>query len=275
MSPTAENPTSGNPFGEDRSTLYVYAIVPAPAPQPGVAGIDGSALEVVTAPSGLAAVVHDHQTGPYEGPDEDVKRWVLQHSEVVEDMWAQASSVLPVSFNVIVRPSAATGATATDQLQEWMTEAGEELHQVLTQLAGTSELRVEITLDQHQFAEDHEEVRHLRAEMESRPAGVRRLLEKRLDRLKRQLTDQAADELYPAYRSRIAAHCQRIQEYTNRQRPKGVVSLLTAACLVNADQVSDLGAELSLIQDELPTAQIRFLGPWPPYSFVDLAGPQT
>lgn len=89
-------------------TLYVYAVVPADTPAPSVTGIDGRPLRLITAPSGLAAVVHPHESGPYEGPDEDVKRWVLQHSDVVEDCWTRAASVLPVSFNVIVRASEET-----------------------------------------------------------------------------------------------------------------------------------------------------------------------
>ena len=255
------------------TTLYVYAVVPADSPPPSVTGIDGSPLHVVAAPSGLAAVVHSHQAGPYEGPDEDVKRWVLEHSDVVEDSWAHARSVLPVSFNVIVRPSEDSGASAADQLRHWLTDTGQELTEKLDGLAGTSELRVEITLNQHQLPQDHPEVRELQAELESRPAGVRRLLQKRLEKLEKQLTEHAADDLYPDCRSRIAARSLRVQEYTNSQRTKAEVPVLSAACLVSSERITDLGAELTSFQAETPEAQIRFLGPWPPYSFVDLIQP--
>ena len=255
------------------STLYVYALVPSGSPHPDVTGIAEAPLHMVTAPSGVAAVVHSHHAAPYEGGDDDVKRWVLQHSDVVEACWTRASSVLPVSFNVIVRPSAETGASAADQLQEWLTTVGDELRHKLEELAGTSELRVEISLDHHEFPQEHETVRELQQEKESRPAGVRRLLEKRLEKLEKRLTDSAADHLYPNYRSRIAARCLQVQEYTSSQRPKGAVSVLSAACLVTSEGIPELGAELSNIQDEETAAQIRFLGPWPPYSFVDLTGP--
>lgn len=189
----------------NETTLYVYAVVPADTPAPSVTGIDGRPLHSVAAPSGLAAIVHTHQSGPYEGPDEDVKRWVLEHSDVVEDSWSRAESVLPVSFNVIVRASEETGATAEEQLQHWLTDTADELKDKLQQLAGTSELRVEISLDQHEFPQEEETIQQLRQEIESRPAGVQRLLQKKLEKLEKQLTDQAADDLYPTYRSRIAA----------------------------------------------------------------------
>lgn len=262
-----------NIAGREAETLYVYGIIPAGSPAPAVAGIDGAELQTVTAPSGLAAVVHTHRSGPYEGPDEDVKRWVLAHSDVVDDCWNRAGAVLPVSFNVIVRPSERTGAPAIDQLTEWLDGSAGELSQKLGELAGTSELRVEITLDQHAKAADHAAVRELRAEMETRPAGVRRLLEKRLDKLEKQITDQAADELFPASRARIAAHCLQIQGYTPSSRTKGAISVLSVACLVDEPQIGALGAELAEIRDEIPAADIRFLGPWPPYSFVDLTAP--
>lgn len=256
-------------------TLYVYAVVPADTPAPSVTGIDGRPLRLITAPSGLAAVVHPHESGPYEGPDEDVKRWVLQHSDVVEDCWTRAASVLPVSFNVIVRASEETGDSPEEQLKRWLTETKEELHQKLEELAGTSELRVEIILDQHEFSRNDDQVLQLTAEMESRPAGVRRLLQKRLEKLEKQLTDRAADDLYPTYRSRVAARSLQLQEYTSSQRPAGTVPVLSAACLVSSERIRDLGAELTSIQEETPEAQIRFLGPWPPYSFVDFTAPQA
>lgn len=255
-------------------TLYVYAVVPADSPAPSVTGIDGTSLEMVTARSGAAAIVHRHGGEPYEGSDDDVKRRVLEHSDVVEDCWTHASSVLPVSFNVIVRAAEETSATAEEQLRQWLTESGEELTEKLDKLAETSELRVEITLDPSQYARDHAEVAELRAESESKPPGVRRLLQKRLETLQRQLTDQAADELYPDYRSRIAACSLTLQEYSPRQRRADAVPVISAACLMPTPQISDLGHVLSAIQAENPDAQIRFLGPWPPYSFVDLQQPR-
>ncbi|NDK33168.1 GvpL/GvpF family gas vesicle protein [Nesterenkonia haasae] len=250
-------------------TLYVYAIVPADSPAPTGTGIDGAPLHTVNSAQ-VSAVVHTHHSGPYEGPDEDVKRWVLEHSDVIEDCWSHASSVLPVSFNVIARGSDDAGATAADQLKSWLDDAGDDLSQRLADLAGTSELRVEITLSTEEFPQHDPTVTQLTADLEEKPPGVRRLLEKRLQKVQKQVTDAAADQLYPEYRARLAAQCLQLQDYASAHRPAGTVSVLSAACLVDSAHISRLGAELTSIQEETPSAHIRFLGPWPPYSFVDI-----
>lgn len=250
-------------------TLYVYAIIPAGSSAPTGTGIDGAALHTVEAPD-VSAVVHTHRSGPYEGPDEDVKRWVLEHSDVIEECWTRAPSVLPVSFNVIARGSEDSGHTAEQQLTRWLTETGPELTQRLADLTGTSELRVEITLDTEEFPQHEATVTQLQAELEDKPPGVRRLLEKRLQKVQKQVTDAAADQLYPEYRARLAAQCLQVQDYASSHRPAGAVSVISAACLVESAHISRLGAELTAIQEETPSAHIRFLGPWPPYSFVDI-----
>jgi hypothetical protein len=250
-------------------TLYVYAIVPGGSPAPTGTGIDGSPLHTVDADL-VSAVVHTHHSSPYEGPDDDVKRWVLEHSDVIEECWTHAPSVLPVSFNVIARGSEESGATAEEQLRSWLQDTGQELMQRLTDLADTSELRVEINLDTDEFPQQEPDVAELKADLEGKAPGVRRLLEKRLQKVQKQLTEAAADRLYPEYRTRIAAQCLQLQDYATTQRPEGAVSVLSAACLVDSAHISRLGAELTKIQEETSAAQIRFLGPWPPYSFVDI-----
>lgn len=251
--------------------LYVYAIVPAGDYTPKVNGIDGSQVHLIGNPEGPRAVVHTHTGGPYDGPDDDVKRWILQHSEVVEDGWQGAGSVLPVSFNVIVRPDTESGATSTAQLERWLEESNGALSARLGELHGTSELRVEISLDRSAFVEANDEVRRIKVDMEDRPAGVRRLLEKRLEKTEKELADREADDLYPSLRARIAEQCLGIEEYRTPPREAGQTPILMASCLVTEPGIQNLGAELTSIQNEQPAVSIRFLGPWPPYSFADMS----
>lgn len=254
------------------SKLYVYAVVSGEDYRPQTAGIDEAQLHLVGDIGGPRAIVHSHSGGPYDGPDDDVKRWVLEHSAVVEDGWQRAGAVLPVSFNVIVRPDLDSDASATQQLQAWLDATRAALSTRLHELEGTSELRVELSLERREFVAGSEEVRNIRADMADRPAGVRRLLEKRLDKTEKEFADQAADGLYPDLRARIAAHCREIAEYRAPQREAGRTPVLMASCLVADDDIEALGAELTAIRNEHSAIAIRFLGPWPPYSFADLSG---
>lgn len=253
------------------SKLYVYAVVSASDYRPTTTGIDGSPLHLVGDPSGPQAVVHTHSGGPYDGPDEDVKRWVLQHSEVIEDGWQGVGTVLPVSFNVIVRPDLDSGLSARSQLEGWLAGSRSVLTKRLDELDGASELRVEISLERSAFVETSDEIRSIKSDMVDRPAGVRRLLEKRLEKIEKELTDRAADDLYPAVRTRIAAQCLEIEEYRTPAREAGQTPVLMASCLVTEPGIQRLGAELTAIQNEQPAITIRFLGPWPPYSFADMS----
>lgn len=256
----------------DRSTLYVYAVVPSGDYQPSVTGIAGAPLHVIGSPAGPRAVVHTHTAGPYDGPDDQVKEWILQHSDVVEDGWQATGSVLPVSFNVIVRADAETGASATAQLEAWLATSADALNARLRELDGASELRVEIALERSTFVANSDEVKQIKEDMADRPAGVRRLLTKRLEKTEKELADQAADQLYPDFRARIASRSVEIEEYRKPVREAGQVPVLTASCLVGKSGIEPLGAELTAIQNEHPGLVIRFLGPWPPYSFADMAG---
>lgn len=251
--------------------LYVYAVVAGDDYTPAVTGIDGSALHMVGRDTGPRAVVHRHTRGPFDGPDDSVRRWVLEHSEVIDDAWQNSPALLPVSFNVIVRSDPETEATATQQLEHWLDDSAETLSRRLEELRDTSELRVELSLDGSLLEEVDAEVGDMRTEMERRPAGVRRLLEKRLEKTEKEIVDRAADRIYPEIRARIAAHCLDIEEHRSTSRESGLTPVIMASCLVRGTEITALGAELTALKKAQPALSIRFLGPWPPYSFADVS----
>lgn len=249
--------------------LYTYAIVPSSLPINAIGtGINAAPLELVAVAEGLAAVVHHHAGAPYDGADADVERWILEHGNVVERAWESTGTVLPMSFNVIV--AAGGGVDAGERLKEWLAEAAPALTERLNALRNRVELRVEISLNQHTAAEQSVDVAELRNEMQQRPPGVQRLLQKRLDTMERDIADQLADGLYPQYRRRLAALSEDLTENRRAHRPAGYVSVLTVSLLVPRDQVERVGLELTAITEEQPAADVRFLGPWPPYSFADV-----
>jgi len=265
MTAGTQGPTT-TPGSTATEGLYVYAVGRGEPDDLG-AGVDGAPLERVTA-HGLCAVVHRHAAGPYAGADDDVRRRVVEHSDVVDRLWQATGAVLPMSFNVIV--AGTDDEPARDRLAAWLGEAAEQLGARLGQLTGRGELQVDIGLDQHEAGADDPRVAAQRAELESRPPGVRRLLTKRLEQLEREVADARALDLYPELRRRLAATAEEVTE-TRRAHPEpGVVPVIGLALLVPLDEVDRVGRELTRIRAEQPAARIRYVGPWPPYSFADV-----
>jgi hypothetical protein len=254
--------------------LYVYAVVPdRPGAADGVTGVDGRPLRLLTAPgTDLAALVHDAAPVPYQGPDEDVRRWVAEQDRAVVEVWERTGALLPMTFNVLVAPdtSPENPRDAEDRLRDWIASRAAGLRSRLEALAGRAELRVEITVDRTAGARDDERARALEAEMENRSPGLRRLLAKQLEQIRRESSERLADVLHADVRRRLLAVTEDLRERSRTVRDPGEVDVLSAALLVPTRDIEAVGAVLAAVREEQPATRIRFLGPWPPYTFADL-----
>ncbi|MER5480353.1 GvpL/GvpF family gas vesicle protein [Streptomyces sp. NPDC002734] len=257
------------------SALYVYALLPdVPGdPADGVTGLDDRTLRVVRAPgTGLAALVHDGPAEPFEGGDETVRRWVVEQDRAVVAVWERTGAVLPMTFNVLVAPGAEAGAE--ERLCAWLGERAEELSGRLRELDGRAELRVELTVDREAATGDDERARALEAEMADRSPGMRRLLAKKLEGLRKEASERLADSIHADVRRRLAAVVEDIRDRTRSVRDPREAEVMSAALLVPATEIETVGTVLADVQDSHPAVRVRFLGPWPPYSFTELpAGP--
>ncbi|GAA2441985.1 GvpL/GvpF family gas vesicle protein [Streptomyces macrosporus] len=255
--------------------LYVYAVVPhRPAAAAGVTGVDGRPLRLLEAPgTGVAALVHDADPAPYQGTDEEVRRRVAEQDAAVVAVWERTGTALPMTFNVLVAPDTSAGAprSAEERLREWLASRADGLRSRLDALADRAELRVEITVDRAEAARDDERARSLEAEMADRSPGLRRLLARQLEQIRRESSERLADALYADVRHRLLAVAEDLRERSRSVRDADESNVLSAALLVRKPDIEAVGAVLAAVRDEQPAARIRFLGPWPPYSFADLS----
>ena len=251
--------------------LYVYAIIPAEGLSSSdlPKGINGQSLHLVET-EGLAAIVHNAEPEPYQGPDSDVKRWVLEHSDVADAAWQQLGTILPMTFNVIVAPGEDAVQHPEQRLRTWLAASADTMRAHLDKLRDHVELRVAISLDEDTATADDPELLELREGIDARPAGVQRLYRKRVEERRRTVAERIADELYPLVRKRLVALAEDMVETPRPGREPGSVTVLNVSLLVHVDAVEAFGLELAEIRDTQPGAQIRYLGPWPPYSFGDL-----
>lgn len=250
------------------SALYVYAIVPSDAEEIAISGI-GRAPAYVVREGAVAAVVHDLPAAePYRGSDDEIREAIAEHAAVVEAAWNAAGTVLPVTFDMLIAPSGAT--PAVDRLREWLRTEGEQLAAKLAALRGMTELKVEIAIDPA-LLPPSAEIEQARADLETRSAGARRLFERKLTALERDHAAARAAELYAVVRRALAGASQDLTEHRRYRPDAPLVPLIAVSVLVRRDQVDEVGKTLSGLRDAHRYLAIRFLGPWPPYSFADLA----
>ncbi|MFF0166204.1 GvpL/GvpF family gas vesicle protein [Streptomyces prasinus] len=270
----------------EHTALYVYALLPdRPDAADGVTGIDGRPLRLVRVPgTSVAALVHDAAPAPLEGGDDQVRRWVEEQSRAVDTVWERTGSVLPMTFNVLVaaEPSpedgtaagSPAGRSAEQRLTEWVTEQAADIGGQLEGLAGRCELRVDITVDRTAAtaggtggaAKDTPE-----GGPDGLSPGMRRLMAKQREHRSRATAGQLADTLHAETRQRLLAVAEDYRDRGPTHRVAGETDVLCAALLVRREDIDAVGAVLTDLRARQPAVRVRFLGPWPPYSFIDTA----
>ncbi|MCF2128201.1 GvpL/GvpF family gas vesicle protein [Strepomyces sp. STD 3.1] len=255
------------------SALYVYALLPdRPGAADGVTGLDGRRLRLVpVVGTALAALVHDAAPEPFQGDDDQVRRWVAEQSEAVTTVWERTGTLLPMTFNVLVAADTASGRSAEQRLGDWVRDQRDEVTGQLDALAGRCELRVEVALERGAGGETGAQATADTRESEGdgRSPGMRRLLAKQREQREKNTAGQLADTLHAGLRRQLLSVAEDLRDRGPAQRTAGETAVLSAALLVRREDIDAVGAVLSEARAGEPALRIRFLGPWPPYSFTE------
>lgn len=258
----------------DTTGRYVYCIMPTiEKKQWGQIGLDGQPVYTLSYKD-ISALVHDCPLEPYQGNDETVKEWVWTHSQVVDAAWTEATVVLPMTFDCIVRPM--EGRTVEETMIAWLHAEYDGFKAKLEEFKGKVELGVQIfwLVDavSAKIMQANEEIRSLRQEMEHKPKGMAYFYQQKVEKaLKREL-EAKADKDYRDCYQRITSYAEDVRVNKVKRPAKGMQSLLNLSLLLKKDRVQALGEELDRMKME-EAVEIHFTGPWPPYSFVSKAIP--
>lgn len=250
-----------NPLSSQPAT-YVYGIAPAepfrgpPLRAPGI----GGRVTVRTISLGdLVAVVSD-----VPGVDIDLKREnLLDHQRVLEEV-LKRSDVLPFSFGTV--------ANNDEEVREILLRDGyEALHEQLEYIRGCVELEVKVFWRQDrlffEIAQENEEVRALRDTISQLPddaAGEKLTLG--------QLTE-AEIELKSAWEADAVLDVLEQHAVDLLVSPNlNDTMLLNAAFLVERSREGEFdGAVYGLGEAQAGRLIFNYVGPLPPYSFINLA----
>jgi hypothetical protein len=256
----------------EASARYVYAVVPRLVREDfGPIGIAGARVYTL-AHGNIAAVVHDCPPEPYQGEPATVAAWVETHNDVIDTAWREAGSVLPMRFNVIVKADGER--PAEENVRQWLELEHGNLEAKLTEFRGRMELGVQVLWDPaiiaRRIVEANDETRALRAEVATKPPGVAYFIEHKVaDLVKAEMERKAQRDFATCYR-RLKDHSD--ATHVNKVRKEdGRAMIANLSLLVERDRVQEIGVVLQEVGEE-EGVEVRFTGPWPPYTFAATVG---
>jgi len=242
---------------EAEGKVYVYGVVAAAEhasmPDAGVAGADVRMVEH----DGLAAIVSD-----LDRESLVAAREVRAHWRVIEAAAAEAT-VLPVRFATVLAGDRAV-------VDELLAPQAERLTELLRALAGRVQLAVKGEYDEEvllqEIVSQTPAVRALRERVRDRPEAASYYDRIRLGELvsgeigRRRARDQ--QEALAA----LEGHA----EVSKANEPRSANGAFDLAFLVPREKVEAFGAPVRALSQALgDRIRLRYLGPLPPYSFVD------
>ncbi|TRZ68909.1 MAG: hypothetical protein D4Q77_00620 [Methanothrix sp.] len=250
---------------------YLYSIINSGAELSfGDIGIDDS--DVYTIPhKDIAAVAHSCKARPYDTKDDEkVKEWILAHGYVIDQATKKFGTVLPFSFDVIVRGDDNT-------VKEWLDTNYNLFKGDLDRVEGKAEYSVQIFCDQEKLAEmivsGDQEIAILKKKIEKMPKGVAYLLQRKLELKIKDGVSGEISRLAGDFGTKIRKHVWETKvEGKPSQVPekyKDKMLVVALSCLVQDNNVGKLGRVLDEINHREGFA-VRFTGPWAPFSFIRL-----
>ena len=238
-----------------------------------VHGVDDEPVRVL-AIGNITVVVHDCDS-LYDTADTDVlRKWVLQHQQVVDRAGERFGTPLPFQFDTIL--------TGTDErVRKWVDEERETLSGHLDALSGHWEYRIEVQRDESELTAALEASDERLAELEEKiadaDAGTAFMHEKQYDRRLTELKRERRAERSATLESRLTDLAREVHELgspTTLDEERDTGGMETQArftVLAPAEQEEAIGEVLDEIAAESGT-EVRFTGPWPPYTFTPAIG---
>ena len=193
---------------------------------------------------------------------------LMAHAHALEAM-AALGTVLPMQFGVEMPDD--------DTVRRELIESrGDEIRSLLEQFAGLLQLTVSVELKEEEALREalrrDSDLVALRDHVQSASPGERHSSEMRLgeavagalDLLRAEVGDRVVDGLIPIARA------------ISLGEARGALQAVEAALLVERDRQSEVDATVTTLRDDLtPLAAVRYVGPQPPYAFLDAASSEV
>lgn len=235
-------------------------------------GIDGRPARLVEA-DGVGAVVQRCES-LFDSDDPDtVKEWLLDHQRTVDAAGEAFGTPLPFRFDTIVRGD--EGA-----VREWLEEEHDALEEALAAVEGRWEYRVELVEagapPEEELRAADDRLRELHEACEAASEGTAFLKRKQYDERLRALQRQRREDTIAELESRLAelaAAVQPVDASSSGSPLGGGRKGPRIALLADDDREEAIGDAIEDVVDE--GAEVRYTGPWPPYTFTPAFGEES
>ncbi|MHB1418084.1 MAG: GvpL/GvpF family gas vesicle protein [Bacillota bacterium] len=256
---------TGENYLNELSGRYVYCVTIGTPPSLGPCGLNGAAVEPIFYRN-ICALTHLSLPAPYQGNAEELINMVLCHGNVVDTVWAQTGHIVPVTFNTII---IGKERTAEENVRLWLSRNYNYLVRMLHFFAGKVELGVQINWDKDHASAIFRKTTENRVpepQDQARTKGTAYLLKRQREKIHRQIMAATIQEAKEDYYRRLARYTDDVRE-GKIQDPVGKLMILNASILVKRPQIGLVGDELATLSRK-QGVEVKFTGPWPPYSFV-------
>src|SRR2546422_7522639 len=255
VEPPSDKPASGE-------GIYVYCIIEsAEARTFGKIGIGGRGDEVYTVHhEDLAAVVSRSLLMVYDPTRENA----LTHEHVNEVVMIDNNfTPVPMSFGTLFKTE--------DDTKEFLKDTYKELRDVLLKMKDKLEVGLKVNWDREKVLEEieqeNEELRRLKAEIESNQQTSTYFARMQLGRLVEQALADKAD----AYVREIYNELQGAAIASRSNKVIGDKMIMNAAFLVARDKQDQFDQKVHEIGKRYEgRLSFKYTGPWPPYNFVTI-----
>lgn len=250
--------------------LYIYCVAIGDREEPlDLSGLDGAPIWAL-AHHGLLAIVQECEPKPFSSEDQTVLAdSVLIHQNVIDLAWERYETVIPFSFDTIILHK--DGKSSRQNLMEWLEKESADLMRKLNDLKNKAEYGIQVLWGPNvllpSLMEQDAEIEPLEKEIRTKPPGTAYLLQKKLEELTRKRLETAADTYSKTFYNQIRNCVEKIRVEKVRKEPPPKQMILNVSCLQNRADLAALGEVLERI-GQMPGFDVRFTGPWPPYSFV-------
>ena len=240
---------------------YVYGVVRAKrGSRLKQSGINDEPVQVV-AKEGLGALTSDVAAGPLEaGRDE-----LLTHARVLERALQQRGAVLPMRFGIVMRDEGAVR-------DELLGPHRAELDAQLDEMEGKVEINIKGIYHEEailrEVIAENPEIAELRQFLQGKPDDATYYERIRLGELVSEGLTQKRNDDEPRLVDRLVTNALRVEV----AEPMHERMAVNASFLVERDQLDAFDRSVDKLgEEEAERVRLKYTGPLPPHSFVELA----